>query len=169
MMVKMSDQAVSVYPQAHPMAQGEVESFLAQPLIAKLCTHNDDGSIHVVPIWFKYENGEILLGTQEITQKVKNIQRDNRVSVLVDTTDPTLKGVIVRGVAELDYDDVIPKRVSIIEKYTDPEGASALAERLASTWKPVVIHVKPEQVITFDYSQGFGISRGGEAESMAIV
>ena len=66
----MSEQQVSTYPQAHAMSGEEMDIFLARPLIAKLCTHNPDGSIHIVPIWFRYANGEILLGTQEITQKV---------------------------------------------------------------------------------------------------
>ena len=165
----MIEQQVTAYPQAYPMRHEDVDSFLAQPLIAKLCTHNKDGSIHVVPIWFKYENGEMLFGTQEISRKVKNIKRDNRVSVLVDTTEPTLKGVIMRGAAELDYRDVISKRVSIFEKYKDAEEATVLAERLAGMWKPVVIRVKPEQVITFDYSQGFGINSVGEVDSIRVA
>jgi PPOX class probable F420-dependent enzyme len=165
----MIEQQVITYPQAHPMAHDDVDSFLAQPLIAKLCTHNEDGSIHVVPVWFQHADGEILFGTQEISRKVKNIKRDKRVSVLVDTTEPTLKGVIIKGVAELDYDNVIPKRVSIFEKYKDAAEASALAERLAGMWKPVVIRVKAEQVITFDYSRGFGLDSGAEEESIKIV
>ena len=31
------------------------------------------------------------------------------------------------------------------------------AERLAASWKPVIIRVKPKQMITFDYSKGVGI------------
>lgn len=165
----MSEPQVSVYPQARPMVGDEVESFLAQPLIAKLCTHNEDGTIHAVPIWFKYENGEILLGTQEITRKVRNIKRDNRVTVLVDTTEPRLKGVIVSGRAELDYEDVIPKRISIFEKYKDPEAARATAEGLAGTWQPVLIRVKPEQIISFDYSKGFGISSSPDVAPSALL
>ena len=165
----MSEQTVTVYPQAHPMSSEELDSFLARPLIAKLCTHNRDGTIHIVPIWFRYENGEILFGTQEITRKVRNIKRDNRVTVLVDTTEPKLAGVIVSGTAQLDYDDVIPTRTFIFEKYMEPEGASGLAARLAGNWKPVVIRVKPEQVISFDYRKGFGISADPDAESMTIV
>ena len=45
----------------------------------------------------------MLLGTQEITRKISNIKQNNHVTVLVDTTDPTLKGVIMAGEAELDF------------------------------------------------------------------
>jgi PPOX class probable F420-dependent enzyme len=165
----MSKQHTSVYPQAQPFTSDEVESFLARPLIAKLCTYNDDGTIHIVPIWFRYENGEILLGTQEVTRKVRNIKRDNRVSVLVDTQEPTLQGVIVHGHAVLDYDDVIPKRISIFEKYLGSEDDPGLAKRLASNWTPVIVRIKPEHIISFDYSKGFGISSDPDAETIEIV
>ena len=39
------------------------------------------------------------------------------MSVLIDTRKPTLKAVIINGKAELKYGDVIPKRISIFEKY----------------------------------------------------
>jgi PPOX class probable F420-dependent enzyme len=150
------------------MTHEEMEAFLARPLIAKLCTHNPDGSIHIVPIWFRYEAGEILMGTQETTQKVQNIKRDSRVTVLVDTTEPRLGGVIMYGAAELDYDDVIPTRTSIFAKYMDAERAPELAARLASQWKPVIVRIRPERVITFDYSKGFGLSASPDAPSMEI-
>jgi hypothetical protein len=154
----MSQTQGSVYPQAFPMTHEEVEDFLALPLIAKFSTHNKDGTIHTVPIWFKYLNGEVLLGTQEISQKAQNVKRDSRVTVLVDTSEPRLKGVILYGKAELEFNDVIPKRISIFEKYMDPENAPDLADRLASTWTPVVIRIKPDRIISFDYSKGFGLS-----------
>ena len=63
----MSQQKSSVYPQAYPMTAEEIGNFLDLPLIAKLSSHNKDGTIHTVPIWFKQQEGEILLGTQEIS------------------------------------------------------------------------------------------------------
>ena len=147
---------MSPYPQAPPFAPDEIESFLERPLIAKLCTHNEDGTIHIAPIWFKYENGELWFGTQEVTRKVRNIRRNTNVSVVIDTTDPAIQGVLISGKAELDYDDVIAKRVSIFEKYMPPEQAGGLARNLAAQWKPVIIRVKPERIVSFDYAKGFG-------------
>ena len=164
----MLEQQVPVYPQAHAMPRDEMESFLARPLIAKLCTHNADGSIHIVPIWFKYSHGEILLGTQEVTHKVRNIKRDGRVTVLVDAAEPALGGVIMYGDARLDHDDVVATRVSIFEKYMDAERARGLAAKLASQWKPVIVRIKPRQVITFDYARGFGVSANADATAMEI-
>jgi PPOX class probable F420-dependent enzyme len=158
---------MSVYPQAKPFIQDDIVQFLAQPLVAKLSTHNQDGTIHTVPIWFRYHEGEFLFGTQDVTQKVQNIRRDNRVTVLIETTDPNLKAIIAYGTAVLDYDDVIAKRRMVFEKYMPAQDAAALAERLAGQWKPVIVRVTPERMVTFDYAQGFGI--GVEGEGVKIV
>jgi general stress protein 26 len=164
----MSQQKSSVYPQAYPMTVEEIGNFLDLPLIAKLSSHNKDGTIHTVPIWFKHQEGEILLGTQEISQKVQNIKRDARVTVMVDTTEPRLKGVVMYGHAQLEYEDVIPKRTSIFEKYLSPEEAPGLAEKLASTWMPVVIRIKPDKIISFDYSKGFGLGSSPDDAEIQI-
>ena len=159
-----------VYPQAKPFAStDEIEAFLTKPLIAKLCTQNKDGSTHIAPVWFKYENGEFLFGTQEMTHKVRNIKREQRVTILVDGTDPVLQGVIAYGKAQLDFEDVIAKRIRIFEKYIGAENAPGLANKLATSWNPVVIHVKPEKMVTFDYSKGFGISKDSEAEATPLL
>ena len=166
----MMSQQPSVYPQAKPFAnKDEIEAFLAKPLVAKLCTQNEDGTTHIAPLWFKYENGEFLFGTQEITHKIQNIKRDQRVTILVDGTDPTLQGVIAYGKARLDFEDVIAKRIKIFEKYIGVDNAPGLAHRLASSWNPVVIHVKPDKMITFDYSKGFGVSQNPEAEAARLL
>lgn len=158
---------MSIYPQAKPFIQDDITQFLAQPLVAKLSTHNEDGTIHTVPIWFRYHEGEFLFGTQDVSQKVQNIRRDDRVTVLIETTDPNLKAIMAYGTATLDYDDVITKRKLVFENYMPAEDAAALAERLAGMWKPVIVRVTPDRMITFDYAQGFGI--GAEGEGTKIV
>lgn len=104
--------------QEPPLTQQELETFLTQEPIATLCTQNEDGTIHAAPIWFKYENGKIVFGTQHDTRRIKNIKRNRNVTVVVDNHDHApYKGVVIYGKADLDYDDAIPKRVAIIEKY----------------------------------------------------
>jgi hypothetical protein len=126
-------------------------------------------STHTVPIWFKCHEGEFLFGTQDVTRKIQNIHRDNRVTVSVETTDPNLNGVIAYGTATLDYDDVISKRQLVFEQYMPAADAAGLAERLAGTWKPVIVRVKPEHMITFDYAQGFGIGEEGGRHGNSLM
>jgi hypothetical protein len=79
-----------------------------------------------------------------------------------------LKGVIIYGNAELQYEDVIPTRTSIFEKYLGPDDAPGLAKKLASTWTPVVIRIKPDKIISFDYSKGFGLGSNPDSSEIKI-
>ncbi len=74
------------YPQLPPLTDEEIEAFLNQAVFARLATLNEDGTIQMTPILFKYENGQILMPTQDVSRKVKNIKHNNQVSVLIDTT-----------------------------------------------------------------------------------
>ncbi len=149
----------SKHPQAPPFANDlEIETFLAKPLLARFCSHNPDGSIHVTPIYYMYEEGEFLFGTQALARKVRNIELDNHVTVIIDSAEPVLQAVIAYGNAELDFEDVLAKRVKILERYYDsPAEARAFAERLAKAWKTVIIRVRPARMVTFDYSKPFTV------------
>jgi nitroimidazol reductase NimA-like FMN-containing flavoprotein (pyridoxamine 5'-phosphate oxidase superfamily) len=146
-------------PQAPPFAnKAEIESFLEKPLLARFCSHNKDGSIHITPIFYRYEKGEFLFGTQQKARKIRNIEQDPQVTLLIDAEEPVLQAVIVYGEASLDFEDILEKRVRILERYyKSPADARAYAEKLARAWKTVIIHVHPTRMVSFDYSKPFSI------------
>ncbi|MCB0037329.1 MAG: TIGR03618 family F420-dependent PPOX class oxidoreductase [Anaerolineales bacterium] len=144
---------VKRYPQVPGFSQEELSNFLNQPLLARLSTLNPNGTIHTIPIWYEYRDGIIFLSTQTITQKVKNIERQPQVTVLVDTNTMPYKGVMIYGTAELDFEDAVTKRVSIFERYIGSHG-EAYAHQLAAKWEPVIIQVTPTRIVSFDYTKG---------------
>ena len=144
------------YPQAPSMTDEEAVSFFEQALFARLGTINEDGTVHIAPVFFRYEDGQILIATQDPSRKIRNIKRNNRVTVLIDTTDVPFRGALVYGTAELDYEDVIPKRVAIFERRPwEPsrDDAEEYARRLSDKWKCVIVRVTPERVASFDYTK----------------
>jgi len=141
------------YPQLPSMTAKELESFFAEAIFSRLATINQDGSIHIAPIYFKYEDGQILMATQDPSRKIRNIKRNNNVTVLIDTTDVPFKGALVYGTAELDYEDVIAKRVGIFERRLSREEAETYASRLSNKWKCVIIRITPYKIASFDYSK----------------
>lgn len=147
-------QEVKRYPQVPGLSEAELANFLAQPLLARLSTHNADGSIHTIPIWYEHREGKVLLSTQTVTQKVKNIQQNSQVTVLVDTNTMPYKGVMIYGTAELDFEDAVDKRVSIFQRYIGSHG-EGYARQLAAKWKPVIIEVTPTRIVSFDYTKGY--------------
>ena len=145
------------YPQAPSMDEAELEAFFENALFARLGTINEDGSVHIAPVYFKYEDCQILMATQEPSRKIQNIKRDNRVTVLIDTTDVPFKGALIYGTAELDYEDIIPKRIAIFERRpwdTSKESGEAYARKLSDKWDCVIIRVTPQHIASFDYSKG---------------
>ena len=141
------------YPQAPNMSPAEVEAFFEQALFARLGTLNADGTLHIAPVFFKYQDGQILMATQDPSRKVRNIKRCNTVSVLIDISDVPFKGALVYGTAELDYEDIISKRIAIFERTRSRKEAEEYAHKLSDKWLCVIIRVTPQRMATFDYSK----------------
>jgi hypothetical protein len=141
------------YPQLPAMTDEELVSFFEEALFARLGTLNEDGTIHIAPIFFKYDNGQLLMATQDPSRKVRNIKRNNNVTVLIDTTDVPFKGALIYGTAELDYEDVISKRMAIFQRRLSREDAETYAGRLSGKWKCVILRITPARIASFDYSK----------------
>ncbi len=141
------------YPQMPPFTEDELAAFLNEAPVARLSSLNPDGTIHLAAVYFKYHDGELLIGTQAMTRKVRNIKHNPKVTLLIDNQAPPWKGVLIYGEAELDYDDAITKRIAIFERYMPLENARKLATDLANSYTPVIIRVKPKRLISYDYSK----------------
>ncbi|UCC52483.1 MAG: hypothetical protein JSV68_00670, partial [Anaerolineaceae bacterium] len=90
------------------------------------------------------------MATQEPSRKIANIKRNNNVTVLIDTTDVPFKGALIYGTAELDYEDVIAKRVAIFERRLSNEDSEAYARRIANKWPCVIVRITPVRIASFD-------------------
>ena len=144
---------MTFYPQKPPLADDEREALLREAPIAHLGSLNPDGTIHLAALWFQYEDGDIVFGTLEMTNMVRNCKSNPNVTVLIDVEGPPLRGVLIYGRAELEYDDVVARRVALFEKYMPTEHAQGLAKTLAAKWAPVIIRVKPERITSYDYAK----------------
>jgi hypothetical protein len=135
------------------MTDEELSTFLEHAQFARLGTMNEDGTYHIAPVFFKYQGGQLLIATQKPSRKVRNIQRSNQVTVLIDTTDVPFKGGLIYGGAELDYEDVIPQRVAIFEKRLSREEAETYARRLSNKSPCVIVRITPVHNASFDYAK----------------
>jgi hypothetical protein len=143
--------------QAPPLTSEEIESVLKENHYARICTHNKDGTIHAMPVAYRYVNGQVLIMSFIKSRKTKNIERNNDVTVLVDTPDP-LRGILIYGEAEIDYDNVYEQTLAINE--ASPAFSSMPREKLervskacVDTWKSVIVKVTPKRMVTFDYAK----------------
>ena len=89
-----------------PFSHSEVQKALEKPSTAVLATINRDGSPLATPMWFVRDEHGIVMVSPEGLQKVRNMRRDPRVSVVVETGAGTgLQCVIVQGSIEFLDDD----------------------------------------------------------------
>src|SRR5437899_2702634 len=90
------------------MTDDETEAFLDSGRRAQVATVNRDGSPHLVPLSYLFLDGDLAFWTDGDSQKVANLRRDPRVTVLVEEGGrfEEFRAVQVRGTAEVvdDYD-----------------------------------------------------------------
>ncbi len=139
------------YTQSPPLSETEVIDFLNYVSVARVCTHNKDGSIHAAPVWFYYANGKIIFGTPEMSVKAKNIRRNNQVTVLVDHDGPPTRGVIVYGEAEISEENMDEIALNIFRRRMEESRAYEYREGLFKLTKWVAVIVTPKKIASFDY------------------
>ncbi|MGH3596507.1 MAG: pyridoxamine 5'-phosphate oxidase family protein, partial [Mycobacterium sp.] len=106
------------------MSEAEIADFVANSRTGTLATVGPDGQPHLTAMWYGVVDGEIWLETKAKSQKAVNLQRDPRVSFLLEggQTYDTLRGVSFEGVAEIveDPDTILRVGISVWERYTGP-------------------------------------------------
>lgn len=139
------------YTQSPPLSSDEILEFMNYITVARVCTHNKDGSIHAAPVWFYYEGGKIVFGTPDGSVKAKNIQRDNRVTVLVDTEGPPTRGVLIYGEAEISEENMDEIALKIFNRRMDNQRALDYREGLFKLAKWLAVIVTPKKIASYDY------------------
>jgi PPOX class probable F420-dependent enzyme len=86
------------------MTDTEVLAFLSEGArVLQLATVGKDGAPHQAPMWFTLDNDKIVFRSFTKSQKIVNLMRDPRLSVLVEAGDAyaQLHGVMIQGTATL--------------------------------------------------------------------
>jgi PPOX class probable F420-dependent enzyme len=142
------------------MTEGELRDYLAGSKTIILTSNGANGYPHPMPMWFSIdEDGAIRMTTFRKSQKVLNIRRDPRVSLLVESglEYSELRGVVIYGKAEV-IDDLETVQDTLVRAATrqapvdDPEKLEAMKQGMAATAaKRVCIRVPRERVVSWDH------------------
>jgi len=140
------------------MTDDEVRTFLEDGRDLQVASINADGTPHLVTMWYAVRDGRLAFWTYAKSQKIVNLRRDPRLTVLVATGDryEELRGVSISGRAELveDRDQVISYGEAVYERYWGPLDSEAVREGVRTMGaKRVVVVVKPEKVVSWDHSK----------------
>lgn len=136
------------------LSPGEVASYLASARTAVLVTIGPDGVPDPVGMWFVMDGQDLLMRTYAKSQKVRNLERDPRVSVLVEDgeTYDTLRGVQLSGRVAMsrDVDEVLGVVAGLAAKY---QGVTDLDRESLREYagKQSVLRLHPDRVVSWDH------------------
>jgi nitroimidazol reductase NimA-like FMN-containing flavoprotein (pyridoxamine 5'-phosphate oxidase superfamily) len=137
----------------------EVASFLARERVMNVASNGPDGWPHVTALWYVMRGTDPWAWTYRKSQKVKNLERDDRVTTLVEsgTEYAELRGVMFRARAHIEYDTdrILDFAAELFAKYqgTQP-GAEGMREALAAqAAKRVAIRFEVVETVSWDHSK----------------
>ena len=105
------------------LTEEETRELLAGPHKMQIATHNPDGTIHLVTMYYAMVDGLPAFWTYATSQKAVNPRRDPRLTALVETGDGygDLRGISFTGRVEIieDFDRVFAIGQQIYGRYVD--------------------------------------------------
>ena len=107
--------------QEKPFSDSDVQKLLDGPVTAVLATVNPDGSPLATPMWYVHDASGIGMVSVDGLQKVRNLRRDPRVSVVVESVAASgPQCIIVQGTVE--FLDATSDRTTLGASFVDKYG-----------------------------------------------
>ena len=142
----------------------EIQAFLTAGHTLEVATIGKDGYPHVAPMWFVIDDGKVVFRSFTKSQKIVNLQRNPKVTVLVEDGEEysELRGVMIKGDARLvtDRDYVLDIYGRLAAKYAmigdgpvelDSDALEAAFGRFAE--KNTAVVVEPRSITTWDHTK----------------
>jgi PPOX class probable F420-dependent enzyme len=140
------------------LTEEEQQDLIDNERIVVVSSLGPRGWPHMMPLWYVPRHGEIWIWTYAKSQKVKNLERDPRATLLIETgiEYQELRGVQIEAEAELirDIDRIVDYAKDLTIRYSEGiesvEGDAAAGLR-AQAPKRVAIHFHPRRIATWDH------------------
>jgi len=140
------------------LSDSELAELLDEERVVIISSFGPRGWPHSMPMWFTVRDGEIWVWTYAKSQKVKNLERDPRATLLVETGEEylELRGVMIEAEAELirNPDTILKFGEELTIRYSDGidsiEGDAATAMQ-AQAAKRVAIRFAAKRTSTWDH------------------
>ncbi len=124
----------------------QLGGLLEERLLATLATVRKDGTILLSPIWFIWEDGGFTLGMAAGDGKLKHLERDPRVTIVVAEDAFPYRGFEMRGIArtvDLPYG---PAMRGIATRYVGREAADFYSDE-----RGTVVRIEPGETRGWDF------------------
>jgi PPOX class probable F420-dependent enzyme len=136
----------------------ELEELLQSERVAVVSSIGPRGWPHSMPLWYVPREGEVWIWTYAKSQKVRNLGRDPRATVLIETGHAyeELRGAMVEAEAVIhrDFETVLGFAEELAIRYgsnISSLGSDARAALEAQAPKRVAIQFQPRRTATWDH------------------
>ena len=129
-----------------------VRKLLEEPNLARLAYIGVDGRPRVVPIWFSYIDGDIVMVTGPKAEKARAIATNTAVALTIDSAKPPYNVLLIDGDAALEpVEGMASEYRAIVERYLGPAAEAYLTQLLPRVKRQVRIRVRPRHWRVFDF------------------
>jgi nitroimidazol reductase NimA-like FMN-containing flavoprotein (pyridoxamine 5'-phosphate oxidase superfamily) len=140
------------------MSADEVADFLIAERVMNVASNGRDGWPHLTALWFVMRDSEPWVWTYRKSQKVKNLERDDHATLLVESgfEYAALRGVMLRARAHIEYDTerVLDFGEELFVKHQGASAGSEMREALrAQAAKRVAIRFEVSETVSWDHSK----------------
>lgn len=142
------------------LSEAEQAELLGEARVLQVASINRDGTPHLVPMWFAMDDeGLMVFTTYATAQKVLNLERDPRITVLAEAGAiySQLRGVSIDARAEVIRDPQVTARALALvgAKYADrprpPRPSTPPTEFPPQAYKRVTVRIHPIRVRSWDH------------------
>ncbi len=135
------------------MSESEVAAFLDEQRVVVCATNGVRGWPHLMPLWYVVREGEIWAWTYAKSQKAKNLERDPRATLQLETGEryDELRGVMIEAETAIhrELEMVAALGTEIYQRYT---GHSDVEEMIrAQAPKRIALQFIPVRVASWDH------------------
>jgi len=103
-----------------------------------------------MPIWYAWREGKVVFHTGAESKKMRNLRKNDRVSVVVDSKQAPYKVVVVEGKAiETPGDKALAREIAI--HYLGEKQGEWYASQ--STEPGTLVTVVPTKIVSWDYAR----------------
>jgi PPOX class probable F420-dependent enzyme len=140
------------------MSDEEVDEYLHGRRTMNVASIGPDGRVHLVAMWYGFTaDDRPAFWTYGRSQKILNLQRDPRVTCLVESGDEyaELRGVELVGTATIleDRDEIMAIGRSVFERYNGEwsDGAAAAVATMGA--KRVAVRIDVDRIVSWDHTK----------------
>jgi PPOX class probable F420-dependent enzyme len=144
------------------MSPGEIGAFLQQQRVVVCASAGPRGWPHLMPLWYIVRGDEIWAWTYAKSQKVRNLERDARATLQVESGEQyhELKGVMIeaRTTIHSGIESVSSVGAELLTRYGDGGTGPEFEEVVrAQASKRVALQFTPQRIASWDHGKLGGV------------